>query len=98
MRVWDAATGSRVGDPFTGHTDEVNAVAVGQLDGRPIVVSGSDDHTARLWYRTHPSIGRIDTRVVLDASSAIYGIAVSRPDMLAIATELGVIVVRLENS
>ena len=38
-----------VGDPFTGHTDWVNAVAVGQLDGRTVVVSGSDDGTVRVW-------------------------------------------------
>jgi len=33
------------GDPFTGHTDSVLVVAVGELDGRPIVVSGSHDST-----------------------------------------------------
>ena len=38
-----------VGDPFTGHTGEVNAVAVGQLDGRTVVVSGSGDRTVRVW-------------------------------------------------
>ena len=41
--MWDAATGTPVGDPFTGHTGSVHAVAVGQVDGRPVVVSGSDD-------------------------------------------------------
>jgi WD40 repeat protein len=36
-------------EPFTGHTDGVRAAAVGELDGRPIVVSGSDDSTVRVW-------------------------------------------------
>ncbi|WP_281365007.1 hypothetical protein [Phytohabitans houttuyneae] len=27
----------------------MTAVAVGQLDGRPIIVSGSDDYTVRVW-------------------------------------------------
>jgi len=35
---------------LTGHTDSVNAVAVGALpDGSPVVVSGSDDETVRVW-------------------------------------------------
>ena len=34
VRVWDLATGTPVGDPLTGHTGAVNAVAVGRA-GRP---------------------------------------------------------------
>ena len=49
VRVWDAATGALAADPFTGHTDWVRSVAVGQLDGRTIVVSGSSDWTVRVW-------------------------------------------------
>ena len=57
MRVWDLATGKPVGSPFTGHTDAVSAVAAAQLDGRPVVISGSDDKTVRVWdleARAHP--------------------------------------------
>ena len=35
VRVWDLGTGHRVGDPFTGHTDAVFAVAVGELRRPP---------------------------------------------------------------
>ena len=49
VRVWDLATGTPVGDPFTGHTGSVYAVAVAELDGRPVVVSGGDDGTVRVW-------------------------------------------------
>ena len=49
VRVWDAATGTPLGNPFTGHTDEVSTVAVGQLDGRTVVVSGGGDGTVRVW-------------------------------------------------
>ena len=34
---------------LTGHTGGVMAVAVAVLEGRPVVVSGSDDHTVRVW-------------------------------------------------
>ena len=27
----------------------MNAVALGEVDGEPVVVSGSGDHTVRLW-------------------------------------------------
>ena len=37
VRVWDLATGAPVGDPFTGHDGPVRAVAVAELDGRPVV-------------------------------------------------------------
>ena len=32
-----------------GHTDDVHAVALGEVDGEPVVVSGSRDKTVRLW-------------------------------------------------
>ena len=38
-----------VGAPFTGHTGYVDAVATTQLDGRPVVISGSVDKTVRVW-------------------------------------------------
>ena len=47
--MWDAATGSPVGEPLTGHTGPVSSVAVGQADGRAIIASGSDDRTVRVW-------------------------------------------------
>ena len=44
----DLATGQPVGDPFMGHTGAVESVAVGELDGPPVVVSGSSDQTVRV--------------------------------------------------
>ena len=49
VRVWDLATGAPIGDPFTGHNGAVDAVAVAELDGRPVVISGGDDETVRVW-------------------------------------------------
>jgi WD40 repeat protein len=49
VRVWDLATGTPIGGPFTGHTDWVQSVAAAELDGRPVVISGSGDRTLRVW-------------------------------------------------
>ena len=50
VRVWDPLTGTPVGEPLTGHTDNVNSVAFGTgPDGRLLVASGSDDCTVRVW-------------------------------------------------
>ena len=44
VRVWDLSTGTPLGDPLTGHTSPVEAVAALLLpDGRPIAVTGSED-------------------------------------------------------
>ena len=50
IRVWDATTGVRVTDPFTGHTGWVNFVAFSP-DGQ-YIVSGSSDQTIRVWNST----------------------------------------------
>src|SRR6266508_4503456 len=44
--VWQPAIAHRV---IGRHTASVTAVAVGELEGRPVVVSGSDDMTVRVW-------------------------------------------------
>ena len=44
------ADGRPVGEPLTGHTGHVTAVAVGALpDGTPVIVSGGHDGTVRVW-------------------------------------------------
>lgn len=45
--AWWSPTG--VHRQLRGHTEAVAAVAVGDLDGRAIAVTGSDDGTARVW-------------------------------------------------
>jgi WD40 repeat protein len=50
VRVWDLATGDPVGEPLTGHTGSISAVAVGERDSRPVVVSASEDTTVRVWH------------------------------------------------
>jgi WD40 repeat protein len=47
LRLWNAETGTPMGNPMTGHTAAVTDVAFGPGGGR--IVSRSDDHTLRLW-------------------------------------------------
>jgi WD40 repeat protein len=55
VRVWDLNTGQPIGDrhtghPLTGHKQAVTSVAVLlRADGTPIAVTGSEDHTVRVW-------------------------------------------------
>jgi WD40 repeat protein/energy-coupling factor transporter ATP-binding protein EcfA2 len=47
VRLWDPATGKAVGAPFTGHTDDVLAIAFTK-DGQTMA-TGSVDKRVRLW-------------------------------------------------
>jgi WD40 repeat protein len=47
--VWDLAEGAQLGEPLTGHVGWVWGVAVGELENRPVAVSGGDDGTLRVW-------------------------------------------------
>jgi WD40 repeat protein len=49
VRVQDLGTGEPVLHSLTGHNGRVSAVAVGLQDGRPVIMSGGDDGTVRLW-------------------------------------------------
>ncbi|OAX36018.1 WD40 repeat-like protein [Rhizopogon vinicolor AM-OR11-026] len=47
IREWDSSTWGQVGDPWKGHTDYINAIAMNP-DGT-LVASASDDNHVRLW-------------------------------------------------
>lgn len=52
VRLWDAGTGTELGDPLTGDTNSVESVAFSP--GGTFLVSGSDDRTVRLWRALAP--------------------------------------------
>ncbi|KAF5334716.1 hypothetical protein D9758_017351 [Tetrapyrgos nigripes] len=47
VRIWDAQTGTAIGEPLRGHQDWVQSVAFSPDGAR--IVSGSDDRTVRIW-------------------------------------------------
>ena len=96
VRVWDATTGTPIGDPFTGHTDWVRSVAIGQVDGRPVIVSGSNDHTVRVWNAVVASVYAQQLRLSLSVSANVYAVAVGHSSNFVIATELGIVSIRVE--
>lgn len=48
-RVWDLATGTPIGRPFTGHNGSVRTVCAGFLGERSVAVSGGEDSTVWIW-------------------------------------------------
>lgn len=49
MRVRDTATGEPLGQPLTGQSAPLSAVALGMVDRRDVIVSGGPDETVRIW-------------------------------------------------
>ncbi|MGB8997340.1 MAG: caspase family protein [Pseudonocardiaceae bacterium] len=89
---------------FTGHTGSVNAVAVGQVEGRAVVVSGGADHTVRVWDAAtgapvgdHPPEDQRSLALpsTIDLAAAVYGLVTAPTSRLIAATELGIVSLRL---
>ncbi|MFE7046521.1 hypothetical protein ACFU9X_46330 [Streptomyces atratus] len=49
LRLIDPATGRHIGPLPTGHSGAVEAMATGVAHGRPVVVTGGQDGTVRVW-------------------------------------------------
>ena len=47
-RLWDAGSGEQL-LPLKDHRGGVNGVALGEVDGHPVVATAAEDGTARLW-------------------------------------------------
>jgi WD40 repeat protein len=50
IKVWQLRNGGHVAEPRVGHSDDVNAVAVLALDGRPVAVTAGRDRSVRVWH------------------------------------------------
>ncbi|KIK50632.1 hypothetical protein GYMLUDRAFT_252817 [Collybiopsis luxurians FD-317 M1] len=70
IRMWDAATGTQLGQPLRGHDANITCVAFSS-DGSKIV-SGSEDSTVRIWdvaacmqlQNDHPNLGQASALTV----------------------------------
>jgi WD40 repeat protein len=49
LRLWDIATGTPFGKPLEGHNSAIDDVAAATVGGRPLVIAGGTDGTARVW-------------------------------------------------
>jgi hypothetical protein len=58
--IWDLRTRQRVGERFTARHSAVAAIALREVDGMPIDVSGGDEnldgdqHSMRVWHLAPP--------------------------------------------
>jgi hypothetical protein len=49
VRFWDARSGKPLGGPLYGHTKPVTALAFGEIDELPVLVSVDESNTMLLW-------------------------------------------------
>lgn len=92
MRVWDAASGTALGEPLTGHTDGVRAVALGRVGDRDVIVSGSWDETVRIWDAASGTA--CDT---IDLDAPVWTVAL-QPGLLCVAAGSSICLLRSPTS
>jgi len=99
VQLWDALTGQFLGD-LAGHTQKVEATALGELNGRSVAVTGDIGATVRVWdldvdpgrHGPQPEVSQVRTgtvagRAVL-VTAEVSTIAVRDPDTGEIVREL----------
>jgi WD40 repeat protein len=57
------AIGSLIGTPITEHSNDIRSIAIGDVNGQTVAISGSDDHTVRRW----------DLKLAKPAGAALLG-------------------------
>jgi WD40 repeat protein len=79
VRVWDLRAGAQVGEPLTGHTGAVVAVACTEVDGTPVAVTTGYDSTVRVW-----DLRAGGLQDVVELPTTIGAIAVGRGNVLVV--------------
>lgn len=101
VRLWDPFSGQPAlrshrlphGVVLESHVAPVRSVAFGQVDGRPVVATGSDDYTARLW---DPTTGQLLRKPLAGHRNSVRSVAFGQVDgYTVLATGSGDATVRL---
>ena len=87
VRMWDPQTREIwVG---RGHIGDVQAVAIGQVEDHPVIVSGGADGTIRVW---DPHSHAVE---VIDVEAPVNDLAITEDSALAVATDRGILALQL---
>jgi WD40 repeat protein len=90
LRAWDLAAGAPRGDPIAAHDGAVNAVAAIEHGRRPLMVSGGEDETVRVWNLAGSELCRITVDSPVHAIAARGGTFVLSADAGIMAIEVRV--------
>jgi len=99
VRVWDLATGNPIGSPFTGHGGPVNAV-VSQIrqdltaDGCSVYIGAGTSNVvtvSELYLEADRNL-RWEQIAAPEVGSDILALALMSRRVIAVATELGIVV------
>jgi WD40 repeat protein len=90
IQVWHLTDGRPIYGPLRGHTGWIKAVIVVELDGQPLILSGSEDKTVRLWNLADGSLFR-----TINVGSALTAAAHVESADIALAAQKGLMLVRL---
>ncbi|GAA2332938.1 WD40 repeat domain-containing protein [Dactylosporangium salmoneum] len=86
LRLWDLSRRAEARPPLTGSGEPVQALALGAVAGRPVVVTGHYGHAIRVWdLRSGRAVGAplFDGRDTYSPSSLAVGTLRGRPLVLA---------------
>ena len=75
IRLWDMSTFRQRGRQLRGHRAGVRSLAVGELDGRTVIVSGGNDDAVRIW---DPTAAKQIGPALLGHTSSVYCVAIGK--------------------
>jgi WD40 repeat protein len=87
VRVWDLGDGTSLAT-LEGRARWAGAVAVGEVDSRPVAIS-AEERIVRMWDL------RDRSTQVIELDDPVNGVALAESGVIAVATELCVLAIRL---